>query len=95
MSLKRIIKDYRTASPALIEKVHELYPEGVPGDQLITFVNGKGETHKAVEVHMPDAVYLIKMNLQLQNRLEEITEDIASTAEVGIKPNPLDEQEFL
>jgi DNA-directed RNA polymerase subunit delta len=97
MTLKRIIKDYKTASEELLMKLNTLYPNGISDKDVITFANSKGETYRAVEVRTEDTIYLIKMSQQLREKLEDFDveeeEDYESSDEADFDLASLDEME--
>jgi hypothetical protein len=66
MSLKRIIKDYKTISQEHIDLINRHYPNGFENDNLISFTTPKGEFIKALEIRTADAIYLFKIDKNMK-----------------------------
>ncbi|MFN8775640.1 MAG: hypothetical protein ACK5XV_02630 [Flavobacteriales bacterium] len=71
MSLKRIIKDYKTISQEHIDLISRHYPNGFENDNLISFTTPKGEFIKALEIRTDEAIYLFKIDKNMKVDEEE------------------------
>jgi hypothetical protein len=71
MSLKRIIKDYKTISQEHIDLINRHFPNGFENDNLISFTTPKGEFIKALEIRTDDAIYLFKIDKNMKFDEEE------------------------
>jgi hypothetical protein len=71
MSLKRIIKDYKTISQEHIDLINRHFPNGFENDNLISFTTPKGEFIKALEIRTDDAIYLFKIDKNMKVDEEE------------------------
>lgn len=71
MSLKRIIKDYKTISQEHIDLINRHFPNGFENDNLISFTTPKGEFIKALEIRTDDAIYLFKIDKNMKVDDEE------------------------
>lgn len=75
MSLKRIIKDYKTISQEHIDLINLHYPNGFENDNLISFTTPKGEFIKALEIRTSEAIYLFKIDKNMKVDDEENQEN--------------------
>ena len=64
--MKRIIKDYKSLSDEHIELINKHYPNGFENDNLISFVTPKGEFIKALEIKTDEAIYLFKIDKNME-----------------------------
>ena len=82
--MKRIIVDYSKLTSEMLDLLVEKFPDGYDSDDVMTFKNAKGETVKAVEIRTDDTIYLIKISVKLEQRMEDYeTDDEAETIEVS------------
>lgn len=51
--------------------INDQYPYGYEDNQLVTFVNAKGEFVKALEVRTDEVVYLIKLDRKLDEHIND------------------------
>ncbi|MEN8856975.1 MAG: hypothetical protein ABF260_02815 [Flavobacteriaceae bacterium] len=73
--MKRVIVDYSKLTDGVLNLLVEKYPDGYDYDDILTFQNAKGEKVKAVEVKTEDTTYLVKISVNLEQRMEEYSED--------------------
>jgi len=69
--MKRVIKDFKAISPEVMALINDQYPLGYEDNELVTFVNAKGEFIKALEVKTDEVVYLIKLDRKLDDHINE------------------------
>ncbi|MBX2984368.1 MAG: DNA primase [Bacteroidia bacterium] len=74
MEKKRVIIDYSVLPKDILAKMEELYPDGFEND-VIRFPNAKGEFVYAVRVETDTTIYLVKVNKQIQEMMEEYDEE--------------------
>jgi len=75
MSLKRIIKDYKTISQEHLDLITQHYPNGFESDNLISFTTPKGEFIKALEIRTDEVIYLFKIDKNMKLDEEENQEN--------------------
>lgn len=73
--MKRVIVDYSKLTNEVLDLLVVKYPDGYDYEDIVTFQNAKGETVKAVEVKTEDTTYLVKISVNLEQRMEEYSED--------------------
>ena len=73
--MKRVIVDYSKLTNEVLDLLVVKYPDGYDYDDILTFQNAKGENVKAVEVKTEDTTYLVKISVNLEQRMEEYSED--------------------
>lgn len=97
--MKRVIKDFKSISPEVMALINDQYPHGYEDNELVTFVNAKGEFIKALEVKTDEVVYLIKLDRKLDDHINEYvdSDDLgfdadSDSVDVEIE-DPVDEDE--
>lgn len=73
--MKRVIKDYKSIGNELIQRLIKAFPDGIYEDDLISITKPNGDKINVVELHTEDTIYLIKMNPELQRRIDSFTGD--------------------
>jgi hypothetical protein len=73
--MKRVIKDYKTIGEDLIQELIKSFPDGIFEDDLISITKPNGDKVNVVELCTEDTIYLIKMNSELQGRIDSFTGD--------------------
>lgn len=73
--MKRRIIDYEKLTTEILDLLVEKFPDGYNYDNIITFQNAKGETVKAVEVRTEDTIYLVKIGMKLDQKMEDYSEE--------------------
>lgn len=97
--MKRVIKDFKSISQEVMALINDQYPHGYEDNELVTFVNAKGEFIKALEVKTDEVVYLIKLDRKLDDHINEYvdSDDLgfdADTDSVDVEiEDPVDEDE--
>lgn len=72
--MKRVIVDYSKLTSEVLDLLVEKFPHGYDYDDIMTFQNAKGETVKAVEVRTDDTIYLVKIGIKLEQKMEDYQE---------------------
>ncbi|MBN2596202.1 hypothetical protein [Labilibaculum sp.] len=73
--MKRVIKDFKSIGVELIQHLIKTFPDGIYEDDLISITKPNGDKINVVELHTEDTIYLIKMNQELQTRIDSFTGD--------------------
>ena len=73
--MKRRIIDYEKLTTEVLDLLVEKFPDGYNYDDIMTFQNAKGETVKAVEVRTKDTIYLVKIGMKLEQKMEDYSEE--------------------
>jgi len=73
--MKRVIKDYKSIGIDLFQVLIKLFPHGIYEDDLIRFTKPNGEKINALELKTADTVYLIKMDVDIQTKIDYFTGD--------------------
>ena len=73
--MKRRIIDYEKLTTELLDHLLEKFPDGYNYDDIMTFQNARGETIKAVEVRTDDTIYLVKIGMKLEQKMEDYSEE--------------------
>ena len=73
--MKRRIIDYEKLTTEVLDLLVEKFPDGYNYDDIMTIQNAKGETVKAVEVRTEDTIYLVKIGVKLEQKMEDYFED--------------------
>lgn len=72
--MKRVIIDHKKLSPDMASRLLKQYPQGYGDEDLISFKNPKGDWIQAVELQMPEALYLVRINQNLASLLASLEE---------------------
>ena len=73
--MKRVIVDYEKLTTEVLDLLVEKFPNGYDYNDIMTFQNAKGETIKAVEVRTDDTIYLVKIGMKLEQKMEDYSEE--------------------
>jgi hypothetical protein len=69
--MQRLIRSFNTLTDALKETLQEQYPDGIDSTHIKTIPTAKGDILRVIELHTPDALYLIKINPESRAEIEE------------------------
>jgi hypothetical protein len=73
--MKRVIKDYKSIGFELIQLLIKSYPDGIFDEDIMQITKPDGKKINVVELRTIDTVYLIKMDKELQSRMDSFTGD--------------------
>ncbi len=73
--MKRIIVDYAKLTNEILTLLVEKFPDGYDDSDIVRFTNARGEMIEAVEVSTEDTIYLVKVSMKLQDRIESFEDD--------------------
>ncbi|NNC70001.1 MAG: hypothetical protein HKN90_04170 [Flavobacteriaceae bacterium] len=74
--MRRVIVDYKKLTKDILDLLVEKYPEGYGDSDIIVFKNAVGELVEAVEVRTEETVYLVKISVKLEQRMEDFMDDL-------------------
>lgn len=69
--MQRLIRSFNTLTDALKETLQEQYPDGIDTSHIKTIPTAKGEILRVIELRTADAMYLIKINSESRQEIEE------------------------
>lgn len=92
MEKKRVIVDYHTLPPEVLEMMAAKYPNGFESD-IIKFPNAKGELISAVRMETETIIYLVKVSTELRQMVEDYDVDEVPDVEVGEELAVADDEE--
>ena len=73
--MKRIIVDYAKLTNEILTLLVEKFPDGYDDSDIVRFTNARAEMIEAVEVSTEDTIYLVKVSMKLQDRIESFEDD--------------------
>tara|TARA_R110002096_G_scaffold434692_1_gene657410 strand:+ start:33259 stop:33549 length:291 start_codon:yes stop_codon:yes gene_type:complete len=71
---KRVIIDYKNITSEILKLFTDAYPYGHDED-IIKFTNAKGESVKAVPLETDDTKYLIKVSVEMDQKIDDFLEE--------------------
>ena len=79
--MQRLIRSFNTLTDQLKETLQEQYPDGIDATHIKTIPTAKGDILRVIELRTPDAMYLIKINPESREEIEQFLdqEDGAAT----------------
>ena len=69
--MQRLIRSFNTLTDELREKLQEQYPDGIDNNHIRTLATPKGESLRVIELRTADAIYLIKINAESREEIEQ------------------------
>lgn len=94
--MKRVIVDYAKLTNEILTLLVEKFPDGYDDSDIVRFTNAKGEMVEAVEVSTEDSIYLVKVSMKLQDRIESFEddedEDIIPVDNISVKDIDLEDE---
>ncbi|MGV9011850.1 MAG: hypothetical protein ACOH13_04580 [Flavobacteriales bacterium] len=72
--MERRIRSFDTLTDELREKLQEQFPDGIENSHIRTVNTPKGETLRVIELTTPDVMYLIKVNTESREAMDEFLE---------------------
>ena len=69
--MQRLIRSFNTLTDDLREKLQEQYPDGIDNTHIRTIATAKGESLRVIELRTSDAIYLIKINAESREEIEQ------------------------
>lgn len=72
--MERRIRSFETLTDELRDKLQEQYPDGIENSHIRNVNTPKGETLRVIELTTPDVMYLIKVNTESREAMDEFLE---------------------
>ena len=72
--MERRIRSFDTLTDELREKLQEQFPDGIENSHIRTVNTPKGESLRVIELTTPDVMYLIKVNTESREAMDEFLE---------------------
>ncbi|HRH71306.1 MAG TPA: hypothetical protein PLB89_17525 [Flavobacteriales bacterium] len=69
--MQRLIRSFNTLTDELKETLQEQYPDGIDATHIKTIPTAKGDMLRVIELRTPDAMYLIKINPESREEIEQ------------------------
>ncbi len=80
---RRVIVDYKNVTQDILSLFTDRYPYGYDDSDIIKFQNAKGELVKAVPFETADTKYLVKVSVQMDERIEAYLDDDDEDDDLG------------
>ena len=80
--MQRLIRSFNTLTDELKETLQVQYPDGIDATHIKTIPTAKGDVLRVIELSTPDAMYLIKINPESREEIEQFLDqdDAAATS---------------
>jgi hypothetical protein len=78
--MQRLIRSFNTLTDELREKLQEQYPDGIDNSHIRTIATAKGDSLRVIELRTADAIYLIKINPESREEIDQFLEQEDSSA---------------
>src|SRR5690606_21523390 len=72
--MERRIRSFDTLTDELRDKLQEQYPEGIENSHIRTVSTPKGENLRVIELRTAEVMYLIKVNTESREAMNEVLE---------------------
>ena len=69
--MERRIRSFNTLTDELREKLQEQYPDGIDNSHIRSVSTPKGENLRVIELRTPEVMYLIKVNAESREEMDE------------------------
>lgn len=69
--MQRLIRSFNTLTDDLREMLQEQYPDGIDNSHIRTIATAKGDSLRVIELRTSDAIYLIKINAESREEIEQ------------------------
>jgi hypothetical protein len=69
--MQRLIRSFNTLPDNLREMLQEQYPDGIDNSHIRTLNTPKGESLRVIELRTSEAIYLIKINAESREEIEQ------------------------
>ena len=69
--MQRLIRSFNTLTDELKETLQEQYPDGIDSTHIKTIPTAKGDMLRVIELRTADALYLIKINPESREEIEQ------------------------
>lgn len=69
--MQRLIRSFNTLTDDLRDKLQEQYPDGIDNSHIRTLNTPKGDSLRVIELRTSEAIYLIKINAESREEIEQ------------------------
>lgn len=69
--MQRLIRSFNTLTDSLKDTLQEQYPDGIDSSHIKTIPTAAGDSLRVIELKTPDALYLIKINPESREEIEQ------------------------
>ncbi len=69
--MQRLIRSFNTLTDPLKDLLQEQFPDGIDASHIKSVPTAKGETLRVIELKTSEAIYLIKINPESRQEIEE------------------------
>lgn len=81
--MQRLIRSFNTLTDELKETLQEQYPDGIDSTHIKTIPTAKGDMLRVIELRTADALYLIKINPESREEIEQFLDQEDGGASAG------------
>ncbi|TXI82552.1 MAG: hypothetical protein E6Q44_01455 [Flavobacteriales bacterium] len=81
--MQRLIRSFNTLTDELKETLQEQYPDGIDSTHIKTIPTAKGDMLRVIELRTADALYLIKINPESREEIEQFLDQEDGGASPG------------
>jgi hypothetical protein len=81
--MQRLIRSFNTLTDALKDTLQEQYPDGIDSSHIKTIPTATGDTLRVIELKTPDALYLIKINPESREEIEQFLDEGSDDDDMG------------
>ena len=81
--MQRLIRSFKTLTDELKETLQEQYPDGIDSTHIKTIPTAKGDMLRVIELRTADALYLIKINPESREEIEQFLDQEDGGASPG------------
>ena len=81
--MQRLIRSFNTLTDDLRDKLQEQYPDGIDNSHIRTLNTPKGESLRVIELLTDEAIYLIKINAESREEIEQFLDQEEGGASGG------------
>lgn len=81
--MQRLIRSFNTLTDDLREKLQEQYPDGIDNSHIRTLNTPKGESLRVIELRTDEAIYLIKINAESREEIEQFLDQEDGAGAIG------------
>lgn len=82
--MQRLIRSFNTLTDELKETLQEQYPDGIDSTHIKAIPTAKGDMLRVIELRTPDALYLIKINPESREEIEQFLDQEDGGATPGV-----------
>ncbi len=82
--MQRLIRSFNTLTEDLREKLQEQYPDGIDNNHIRTIATAKGDSLRVIELRTSEAIYLIKINAESREEIEQFLDQEEAEPAPGV-----------